>query len=252
VNPSKLILYEGAALMKIASDIFKSTKKEILQYCTYFYLSGIVAVYAIAVYVINPDVFNRFTGNINPMVVLFGSCFLGYFLFVFLNSRTALTIYRNNKPITYLIIACISLLFGIEIIAADIWIADYPKDLNVSFPESLLFYPAIGYIVEIIFHLLPISVIIFLLAFFTKLSMNKIVWISIITVSIIEPVYQIQFTNQSSSITVIYTSVHVFLFSITQLLIFKRFDFISMYLFRIIFYLIWHIIWGHLRLSLLF
>jgi hypothetical protein len=171
---------------------------------------------------------------------------------MFLHSRTAFTIYKNKKPITYLIIASISLLFGIEIIAADIWIADYPIDLNVSFPESLLFYPAIGYIVEIIFHLLPISVIIFLLAFLTKLSISNIVWISIIVVSIIEPVYQIQFTNQSSTITVIYTSVHIFLFSITQLIIFKRFDFISMYFFRIIFYFIWHIIWGHLRLSLLF
>lgn len=252
MNPSKLILFHSAALMKIVSDIFRSAKKEILQYRVFLYLSGIVAVFTISVNIINPDIFSRFTGNINPLVVLFGSCFLGYFLFVFLNSRTALTIYRNKKPITYLIIACISLLFGIEIIAADIWIADYPKDLNVSFPASLLFYPAIGYVVEIIFHLLPISVIIILLASFTKLSMNKIVWISIITISIIEPVYQIQFTIQSSSITVIYTSVHILLFSITQLLIFKRFDFISMYLFRIIFYLIWHIIWGQLRLSLLF
>lgn len=238
--------------MKILSDIFKSAQKEFLQYCAYFYLSGIVAVFTIAIYIISPDVFSRFTGNINPLAVLFCSFFLGIILFKYLYSRSTFTIYRNKKPITYVIIAGISLMFGIEIIAADIWIVDYPKDLNVSFPESLLFYPAIGYIVEIIFHLLPISVIIFLLASLTKLSINKIIWISIISVAIIEPVYQIQFINQSSSITVIYTSVHVFLFSITQLMIFKRYDFISMYFFRIIFYLIWHIIWGPLRLSLLF
>ena len=39
---------------------------------------------------------------------------------------------------------------------------------------------------------------------------------------------------------------------LAQLLIFKKYDFNSMYAFRLVYYLFWHIGWGHLRLRLLF
>lgn len=249
---NRLILYKTDRCMKIIKYVIQNTQKEISQYRVFFYLSLIVFVFTIAVYIFNPTVFLRFTGDINPLIILLFSIFSGYFLFIFLNSKASLAIYKKHRPISYLIITGISLLFGIEIIVADIWIVDYPKGINVLFPDSLLFYPAIGYMVEILFHLLPLSTIIFLLTSFSKLRMNKIIWISIVIVSLIEPAYQIQFASQSSLITVIYTSIHVFLFSLVQLMIFKRFDFISMYFFRIIFYIIWHIVWGQLRIDLLF
>lgn len=232
--------------------IIKNTQKEAGQYRVFFYLSLMVFVFTTVIYFYKPSVFHRFIGNINPLIVLSASIFLGYMLFLFLTSKTPFAIYKNKTPITYLIITCISLLFGLEIIAADLWIIKYPADINILFPQSILFYPAIGFIVEILFHLLPVSAIIFLLTTLTKLSMSKIVWISIVIVAIIEPVYQIQFASQSTLITVIYTSVHIFLFSLTQLIIFKRFDFVSMYFFRLVFYAIWHIIWGYFRIYLLF
>ena len=37
-----------------------------------------------------------------------------------------------------------------------------------------------------------------------------------------------------------------------ELLIFKRYDFIAMYAFRLVYYLIWHIVWGYARLRSLF
>lgn len=92
----------------------------------------------------------------------------------------------------------------------------YQADINILFPKSLLFYPIIGYIAEVFFHLLLISIIIIFLSSFCKLSINKTVWISVITVSILEPLYQIWFINQNSSFTTIYTGIHVFLFSLTE------------------------------------
>ena len=222
------------------------------QYLVFFYLSLAVAVLTLVLYFFDASPFHPFLGNINPLLALLISIITGFALLTFLISKTQFAIYKKLGLKSYSIIAGIALLFGFEVIAADIWLVEYPADINVLFPKSLLFYPVIGYIAEVFFHLLPISLIILILSSFRKLSKTKIVWISVITVSMLEPLYQISFISQNSSITIIYTGIHVFLFSLTQLLIFKRFDFISMYMFRIIFYFIWHILWGYFRLDLLF
>lgn len=194
----------------------------------------------------------RFLGNLNPLMIMVVSILLGFILLSYLLARTSFKIYNKQSRASYLIIAGIALLFGIEVIVADMWLVDYPENINILLPESLLFYPSIGYIVEIFFHLLPISLVVLLLSSLKRLHINSIVWISIFGVALMEPLYQVWFTSDSSLITSIYTAVHVFLFSLTQLIIFKRFDFVSMYMFRIVFYLIWHILWGELRIEYLF
>jgi hypothetical protein len=222
------------------------------QFLVFGYLSLIVAVLTFTLYFIDSSPFHLFLGNINPLIVLLISIVTGFILLAYLVSKTKFAIYKKPTIKTYSIVIGFPLLFGIEVIAADIWFVKYSADINILFPKSILFYPIIGYIVEVFFHLLPLSVIIIFLSSFRKLSLRTIIWISIIFVSILEPLYQIWFTIQNSSFTIIYTGIHVFLFNLTQLLIFKRFDFISMYLFRIIFYSIWHILWGYFRLTLLF
>jgi len=128
----------------------------------------------------------------------------------------------------------------------------FPKDLNILYPQSLLFYPAIGYTVEILFHVLPLSIIFFLLTrLFTKMSKRTIIWISILLVSLLEPIYQtVSYIGQHPIGTVVYVGLHVFLINLTQLIIFKRYDFMRMYLFRLVYYLLWHVLWGYIRLKL--
>lgn len=43
--------------------------------------------------------------------------------------------------------------------------------------------------------------------------------------------------------------LHVFLINLSQLMIFKRYD---LYSFRLVYYIFWHIVWGYMRLKLLF
>jgi len=226
--------------------------KERVQIFVFLCISLCVVALTLILYFIDPSPFHRFLGDLNPLGILLVTFFLGFFSLAYLIFKTQLAIYKKHNLKDYLIISGIALVFGIEVILADIWLIDYSADINIFFPKSLLFYPAIAYIVEIIFHLVPISFFVFVLSLFRRLSINKIVWISIIAVVIIEPLYQVWFTFQDSKIAVIYTGIHVFLFSLTQLLIFKRFDFVSMFLFRIVFYSIWHILWGHFRLELIF
>ena len=223
--------------------------KERIQYLALSSISIGVIVLTLILYFIDTSPFQRFLGNLNPLVVLAITIVLAFVLLTFLISKTKLLIYKKLNLKDYLIISGIAVIFGIEVIIADIWLVDYSADINILFPKSLLFYPAIGFIVEVFFHLLPISLIIVVLSTFTKLNINKIVWVSIIVVTILEPLYQIWHISQNPLSTITYTGIHVLLYSLAQLLIFKRFDFISMYLFRMVFYFIWHIWWGYFRFN---
>ena len=49
-----------------------------------------------------------------------------------------------------------------------------------------------------------------------------------------------------------YVGVFVFVFTVVELYVFRRYDFMSMYAFRLVFYMWWHITWGYLRLRWLF
>jgi hypothetical protein len=40
--------------------------------------------------------------------------------------------------------------------------------------------------------------------------------------------------------------------NLVQLTLFRRYDFLTMYAFRLVYYLVWHVAWGHLRLQVLF
>ena len=51
----------------------------------------------------------------------------------------------------------------VAIIIADFFIR-YPEDINVPVPEALLFYPAVGFVAEIAFHVLPLALLLFVLA----------------------------------------------------------------------------------------
>jgi hypothetical protein len=231
-------------------------KKIVLQERSQFFvftiISSCVFVLTLILNYVDPSPFYRFLGDIDPIILLLFTFFLGFWGLAYLISRTHLAIYKKHYPKDFFLILSIALIFGVEVILADLWLVDYAADINIFFPKSLLFYPAIGYIVEVIFHIIPISCFVFVLSLFKRFSTTQIVWTSLIAVAIVEPLYQVWFLSQDSLMTVIYTGIHVFLFSLTQVLIFKRFDFVSMYFFRLVFYLIWHILWGYYRLELFF
>ena len=131
----------------------------------------------------------------------------------------------------------------------------FPADVNRPFPDSLLFYPSIGFVVEILFHVLPLTVLLIILTtLFKDLTYEGIIWPCILFVALLEPVFQtaLGFSRPVSPWATGFVALHIFLLNLCQLLIFKRYDFVSMYAFRLMYYLLWHIIWGVIRLKLLF
>lgn len=123
----------------------------------------------------------------------------------------------------------------------------FSENINILFPYSIIFYPFIGIIAELFFHMIPIYI---LLKLFKK---SKINYFIIFIVSLIEPLFQIIFgLGNNSPLMIMYLGFHIFIFSTIQLIAYKRTGFWSMYMLRIIYYVFWHIIWGHYRLQIIF
>ena len=217
-------------------------------------ISCLAAAFIVGLYFLNSGSFQPYFGSVNPVLVIGLSIILGSVLLQVHLSNGWFLIYRKGDRRGLLISSGLAVLFGGVIIIVDL-LAVFPEYINVSFPQSLLFYPAIGFVVEIIFHLLPLTLLFGLFSSVRgKINWDEMVWPAIITVSLIEPVYQAfpGFGHQVSIWADSYVAVHIFLINLCQLWLFRRYDFVSMYLFRLVYYLIWHVGWGYLRLQLLF
>jgi hypothetical protein len=233
----------------------------------FFGISLSVMGSALALYIARSASFQRFFGGINPMIVFISVILVGGASLIYLESTGIFTIYGGGS--FYLESTGIFTIYGggslksslissapAVILAAVIVLVDLvvvlPEDINVLFPESLLFYPAMGYVAEIVFHVLPLSLLLFLLPRVSDcLSIDNIFWPCLIVVSLVEPVFQILtgFSGQHSFLTILYTNgLHVFLINLIQMGVFKRSGFVSMYSFRMVYYLLWHIVWGYVRL----
>lgn len=225
------------------------------QYQIYFSLSFIVAILAAILFFSDEQVFQRFIGSINPLLACLTIIIAGFILLSYLISKGWFIIYKKVKFKKRLRVTLLALLFLPVSILVDIKVG-FGKDLNILFPESLFFYPAIGFIVEILFHIMPLTVLLFLLISIPKnINLEKVIRVSIIIVSLLEPVYQTRLMFSSAHFP-LWSSVLVLLnlifFNLSQLTIFKKYDFITMYSFRLVYYLVWHIVWGYFRMDLLF
>lgn len=241
-----------ATFSEILIELISSNR---VQYLVYTGLSALVFGFAVIVYLSHRLVFQRFIGKVNPLIAFLVVILLGFILLSILIHKNWFVIYSPQNGQGILVAAGLASVFGVIIILVDMK-AVFPPTMNVLFPESVLFYPAIGFFAEILFHVLPVTVLLVALtAIFKQADQQILIWISILLVSLLEPLYQasnMASSNQYSLWVIVYTGVHIFLLNLCQLLIFKRYDFVSMYTFRLVYYLFWHIGWGYLRLRLLF
>ena len=200
--------------------------------------------------------FQKYFGGINPLLAVALVTVAGAVSLSVLHSRGWFTIVSTGKSRQGLAISAIfATLFALTVVPADILIR-FPKDMNVPLPQSLFFYPAIGYVVDVAFHAVPLALLLVLLTnFWKQRNPNNLVWLCILLVSFLEPILvqlRLDYFGKPFSWAEGYVALHVFAFNLVELYIFRKYDFVSMYVFRIVYYLYWHIIWGHLRLQWLF
>ena len=215
---------------------------------------GAVAVTAI-LWVSGSTSFRPYLGKLNPLLVVLLVTALGFISLGFLHSHGWFEIYAGRKTLkgTGRAVVLASLLAPAAILV-DLG-HPFPRDLNVPPPQSLLFYPAIGYLVEITFHALPLSLLLASLGgLASKVSSQVLVWSCILTAALLEPILQVRWAASAgeSSWVVAFVGLQVFVVNLLQLYIFHRYDFVSMYMFRLTYYFQWHILWGYVRLQVLY
>ena len=224
-----------------------------LQFQAYLILSIIVVSLTGMTDAVGSRPFERFIGSIDPLFAGLLIVILGAVLLTVLLSSNRFAIYKNENKKGLYLSSGLAALLGIVMILVDLKIV-FPADTNAAFPASMAFYPAIGFIVEILFHILPLTLLMVTLTYaFKGAAYEHILWISILLVALLEPLYQVLWMGSRFPVwAVAYVGLHVFVINLLQLLIFKKYDFISMYAFRLVYYLFWHIGWGYFRLKVLF
>ncbi len=227
-----------------------SKRKQYLAFtCLSLVMVGLTAILARS----SSIYYQRYYGNADPIVVAIGASLVGALSLYVLMLRGGFEIVRGRATLRGVAVSAgLATLMGVAIIIADLFIR-YPENLNVPVPEALLFYPTIGFVAEIVFHVLPLAIL--MLAFSPlrrRLGANRLVWLCIVIVAVSEPVFQVAFDPDPFSWSAAYTGVHVFAFALLQLAVFRRYDFASMYSFRLFYYAYWHIVWGVIRLDVLF
>ena len=222
----------------------------------YLWLSSLLTVPTLILYISDKFIFQKYMGKLNPLITVPIIATLGFFSLSFLTSKNWFSNHKE-KNIKYLFFSSIiTVILASVMVLVDLNKRAFSENINILFPKSLIFYPIIGFVAEIIFHIFPITLLVSLTGYFLKkLNKNKIIWISILIVSLIEPIFQIvnMGSGQQYSFWLLgYIGIHIFSFSFLQLYTFKRNGFMAMYLLRMIYYLIWHILWGYMRLNILF
>ena len=134
--------------------------------------------------------FERFLGPLPPLEVFVGVAILGGVLFATVMARAGFAVFRTGEG-GWIRAAGAAAAFGAVVVTADFFVV-FPADLNVPFPQSLLFYPAVGFLVGILFHVLPMSVLLAPLGFVrTPRGRDRFVWGTLAVTALLEPSYQI-------------------------------------------------------------
>jgi hypothetical protein len=203
-------------------------------------------------YPFHREYFQPIFGSINPLLAVGMVTILGVASLCFLQSRGWFAIYSKQETLQgTLLSATLATMFAIPTILVDRGFG-ISLELNVPPPWSLLFYPSLGYVAEISFHAIPLALLLALLRpLFKTLNPNRLVWFCILLAAVLEPIFQLSagLADQSMSWVEAYVGLHVFVFNVAQLYVFRRFDFASMYSFRLAYYFWWHIVWGFVRLQ---
>ena len=197
--------------------------------------------------------FDRYFGGLSPIVVVAAAGAVGVGALAALGWMAGFQIFSGRTTLRGIAVSAgLATLLAVAIVIADLLIR-YPENTNVPVPRALLFYPTVGFVAEVVFHLLPLMLLLLALsALQRRLRADRVVWIAIVITAVAEPTFQILFKGECLTWASAYTWIHVFAIAFLQLQVFRRYDFATMYMFRLIYYVYWHIIWGVIRLKVLF
>jgi hypothetical protein len=214
---------------------------------------GAVALMAMAFSIIQThldrSVFGPYLGPTNPVTAMIVVSALAFVSLVYLRSSGPFEIVSGEGVLAGLrLTAVVVPLFALAAIGADVAFR-YPRDMNVPVPDAFFFYPSIGFLVEVCLHAVPLAL---LVAAFARsgIPSDHTFWLLAIPVAALEAVFQV--ATATTVATAVFSGVQLLAFGLVQIYVFRRFGFLSMYVFRLAYYFLWHIAWGAVRVRWLF
>ncbi len=219
------------------------------RYAPWIAATGVATLGAAALDVGGFTGFQRFIGSVPPTITVAAAGAAGLGALVLLENRgfrNSSSTSRTSNGIGLAVAATIP--FAVVAIGVDATM-QFPRDTNVALPEAWLLYPAIAVVAETAFHLLPLASLVWLTrSHFTDLRLDRRTWALVLTAAAVEPVAQAALGSAHLGFVI----PHVYAIGVAELLLLRRYGYVPMLSFRICYYLIWHVLWGHARLMLLF
>ena len=214
---------------------------------------GMTALVAVALSVVQThldrSVFSRYLGATNPVAVMIVVSAFAFLSLAYLRSYGSFEIVGGEGVLAGLrFTALVAPLFALAAIGADLLLR-YPRGMNVPAPDAFFFYPAIGFLVEVCLHAVPLALLIALFAR-SGIPSDRTFWLLAIPVAMLEAGFQT--ATATTAATAVFSGLQLLAFGLVQLHVFRRFGFVSMYAFRLAYYSLWHIAWGAIRLHWLF
>lgn len=200
------------------------------------------------------EAFRPYFGGVDPVLALAIASLVGAMSLTYLRKRWSFPIGSTAGLPDLLRVAGIASAFALPVIVLDIFVG-FPRGMNVAWPTAFLFYPSIAWFVEMALHVTPFATLLLLFGgLVDRIGEVRLAGACIVLVSLIEPVIQVVLAppGEFPALATAYVALHVFAFGLAQFWTFRRFGFAPMLAFRLVYYLWWHIVWGHVRLQLLF
>lgn len=211
---------------------------------------GAVAVLAVALAWVavraDPGAFRPYFGALPPVLVVAGVAILAVPVLGFLDER-GWDLWSDARW-GWLLVGAGALVLVVVAIVADL-VLRYPEDMNVASPAALTFYPVIALVVEVVLHALPLAVLVALFGSPDSAAEARF-WVFAAAIALIEAGLQAAFAESMG--TAVFSGVHLAVIGVFQVFLFRRFGFVPMLGFRLVYYAGWHLVWGAVRLRLLF
>ncbi len=201
----------------------------------------------------DPSFYSTFLGTINPVLLILVASIAAAPLAALFDLGFPKGVRPRPAKVRGYLPPLAGACFGLLFIPVDLHFR-LPEDLNVLFPTSLLYYPVLGYIVDVLFHLVPFVVLNKVFEIVLPSARNELRGLLALGPCLLaEPLFQVSLI--SSEYSMLFKAILFFFlvaYSACQLFLLVKYGFHHMLAFRYGHYLVWHMIWGMIRLRVLF
>lgn len=202
--------------------------------------------------------FDRFLGPVPPLLAMAAATIVGAVALRHLEVRGWSKVWSKDaqRPVSLRAVgepATAAFVFAVLAVTADAAIG-FSEDMNTPWPQSVLFYPAIALVAEVVFHLAPLALVLAATGWcFADHRLDRRVWLAVAAVAFVEAMFQVlDALGGPAPVIAVFVGPHLFAIGAYELTALRRFGFVSIVAFRLVYYLLWHIAWGEVRLALLF